>query len=70
MTYALKVFKTELLALAVAASYFALELVDWSMERKIGCLTTIIILYLNEQISKNREQIAVLKKKIEVLESS
>ena len=50
MTYALKVFKTELFALAVVASYFALEWVDWSMERKIGCLTTIIILYLNEQI--------------------
>ena len=40
------------------------------MERKIGCLTTIIILYLNEQISKNREQIVVLKKRIEMLESS
>ena len=52
MTYALKVFKTELFALAVVASYFALEWVDWSMERKIGCLTTIIILYPNEQIHK------------------
>ena len=70
MTYALKVFKTELFALAVVASYFALEWVDWSMERKSGCLTTIIILYLNEQISQNREQIAVLKQRIEVLESS
>tara|TARA_B100000035_G_C20710768_1_gene426909 strand:- start:95 stop:352 length:258 start_codon:yes stop_codon:yes gene_type:complete len=63
MTYALKVFKRELFALAVVASYFALELVDLSMERKIGCLTTVIFLYLNGQPSKNSEQIAVLKKK-------
>lgn len=32
MTYELKFFKTELFALVVAASYFALELVDWSVE--------------------------------------